>query len=350
MIHIAEAASLSNGHEAKQQLVDNPRRHWIKKAMNVWNSDMELEKIYSDCDRSLCSPGSEERRHCQFVMNVANQGSLAQFPNISIVPGIEGTWDSSLNVKDNPWPFIQVSSVLEIATPQIIADNGKEYDAFDFQGDNPGVEPYVSQSLDSSQSHLKHMLRDHPAIASEHSVCAAYQDEPPTFISANTDRIWPGNQYNHGDPSKTLQPPGMECLFSSQVFRPLPSVAFDPSSSYGYNFQPSGACTTSSLHGSSRLAQSPCALSSEVTQPHCTDIDSNWPTNQFYPIAYSDFDVSTTGSMSHINETPYLSSTIPTELQDCDFQNAFYWCLHEEIRDAEFERGSHPSAGCISPR
>ena len=300
---------------AKEQLVDNPRRHWIKKAMNEWNSEIELEKVYSSCDRSICSPGLKERHQCRLVMDIADQDFPAQFPNISIAPWIGGTCDLSSNGQDDSWPFCQdqqVPSVLEIVTPQIIADNGKEYDAIDFQGVNPGIEPSVSQSPESLQPHAEHMLRGYPAIACEHSMCEMYQEEPPAFTSATTDRIWPGNQYNHGDPSKTLQPSSIENLFSPQIFMPLPSLAFDSSSFHDYNFQPSGSHTISSLHGNSRLAQSPCPLGSVVTHADFPDISSSWPTEQFHAITYSDLDVSTTDSMSRVNEIPYLSPKFPT--------------------------------------
>ena len=347
IIRIAEAASLFKGKDARQQLVDHPRRHWIKKAMNEWNSDMELEKAYSGCDRSVCSPGLQERRQCQLVMDVADQEFSAQSPNISIAPWVGGTCELSWNIQDDPWPFCQdqqVSSVLEIVPPQIIADNGREYDPFDFQGDNPGLEPSVSQSLDSSQPHPEHTLRSHPAMA---SICEVYQDEPPAFTSASTDRIWPGIWYNHGDPSKTLQPSSIENLFSPQIFMPLPSVAFDSSSSYDYNFQPSGSRTISSLHGSPRLTQSPCPSGSVVTHTYFPEMSSSWPTKQYHPIAHSDLDLSTIGSMSLVNEIPYLPPTFPTEFPDCGFRNAFHCCLHEHIPDADVgKRGPHPSASC----
>ena len=332
IIHIAEAASLFNRKDGKQQLVDNPRRHWIKKAMNEWKSEIELERVYSSRDRSFCSPGSKERRQCRLVMDIADQDFSAHFPNISIASRTGGTCDLSLNDQDDPWQSCQdqpVSSVLEMATPQIIADSGKEYDAIDFQGENPGVESSVSQSPESLQPHdAEHMLRGYPAIAYEHSMCEAYRDEPPAFTSAITDRIWPGNQYNHGDPSKTLQPSSIENLFSPQIFTPLPSLAFDSSSSYDYSFQPSGSHTISSLHGDSRLAQSPCPLGSVVTHADFPGISSSWPIEQFHPIT----DVSTTNSMSRVNEIPYPSPQFPAALQDCDFHNEFlHRCLHEQI-------------------
>ena len=198
IIRIAEAASLIKAKDAKQQLVDNPRRHWIKKAMNDWNSEIELKKIFSSCDLSFYSPGLKERRQCRLVMDTADQGLSAPFPNTSIVRCIGGTCDLPSNVQDDPWPFCQDQQLptgLEIATPQIIVANGKEYDAIDFQGDNLDVEPSVSQSPESLQPHAEHMVRDYPAIACEHSMCEVYQDEPPAFTSAITDRIWPGNHY-----------------------------------------------------------------------------------------------------------------------------------------------------------
>ena len=326
IMHIAEAASLFNRKDAKQHLVDNPRRHWIKKAMNEWNSRIELEKVYSSCDRSFGSPGLKGRRQCRLVMDTADQDLSAQFPNISIAPWIGGTCDISLNVQDDSWPFCQdqqVPSVLEIATPQIIADNAKEYDAIDSQGDNPGVEPSVSQSPESLQPHAEHMLRGYPAITCEHSRCEMYQDKPPAFTAAITDRLWPGNQCNHGNPSKTLQPSLIENLFFPQTFRPLPSLAFNSSCPYDYNVQPSGSHTISSLHDSSRLAQSPCPLGSVVTHADFPDISPSWPTEQFQPITYRDLDVSTTESMSRVNEIPYPSPKLPTALQDCDIPNDF---------------------------
>ena len=351
IIHIAEAASLFNGKPAKERLVDNPRRHWIKKAMNEWNSKIELAKVYSSCDRSFCSPGLKERRQCRLVMDIADQDVSAQFPHISIAPWIGGTCDLSSNVQDDPWPFCQdqrVPSVLEIATPQIIANNGKEYDAIDFQEDNPGVEPSVSQSPESLQPHAEHMLRGYQAIVCQRNMCEVYQDEPSAFTSAITDRIWPGSQHNDGDPSKSLQPSRIENLFSPQIFRPLPSLEFGSSSSYDYNFQPSGSHTISSLHGSSRLAQSPCPLGSVMTHADFPDISSSWPTEQFHPITYGDLDVSTTDLMSRVNGTPYLSRTFPTALQDCDYHNNFlHCCLHEQIPETQMlKEVPHPRESC----
>ena len=333
IIHIAEAASLFNGKNAKQMLVDTPCRHWIKKAMNEWKSGIQLEKVYSGCDRSFCSPGSKERRQCRLVMDIADQDFSAQFPNISIAPWIGSTCNLSSNVQDDQWPFCQYQQVPSV---QIIADNGKEYDAIDFQGDNPGVEPSVSQSPESLQPHAEHMLRSYPAIACQYSMCEVYQNEPPAFTSAITDKIWPGNPYSHGDPSETLQPSSLENLFSPQIFRPLPSLAFGSSSSYNYNFQPSGSHTISSLHGNSRLAQSPCPLGSVMTHANFPDISSSWSTEQFHPITYSDLDFSTTDSMSRVNETPCLSPTFPTVLQNCDFHNDFlHCCLQEQIPETQ---------------